>query len=355
MSRQTEISYKTVDFLRFPLIMAIVLIHCDYPDSALTDVRESAPVFFTIQQFFQYNIYTVAVPLFFFISGYLFFRNGIPDTHGLKNKITTRVHTLLIPYLLWNTIGMLLFLLKAGPLIDFFPQYADFGYTIPELLQGYVALDYADKMYPYDFSLWFIRNLIIIIAFIPAVCLLPRYLKGYAFVVPAILTVVFPGFCFGIFTSLLFFISGACLPVSGTDLSGLLNRLKYYPSILWAALLISTHMLKLDGIESDILSLIKTYLGMYTALYIGLLSVQKGISVKPVLAGATFFIYAFHALYASVSVRIGLSLIHPHNEYTALLAYMFIFLTEAGFSFIVYLILKRISPRTVAILCGNRS
>ena len=131
MSRQTEISYKTVDFLRFPLIMAVVLIHCDYPANTLCDVRDTAPVFFAIQQFFQHHIYTVAVPLFFFISGYLFFRNGIPDANGLRNKVTARVHTLLIPYLLWNTAGMLLFLLKAGPLLGFFPQYADFGHTIP--------------------------------------------------------------------------------------------------------------------------------------------------------------------------------------------------------------------------------
>lgn len=355
MSRQTEISYKTVDFLRFPLIMAVVLIHCDYPTNTLCDVRDTAPIFFAIQQFFQHHIYTVAVPLFFFISGYLFFRNGIPDANGLRNKVTARVHTLLIPYLLWNTAGMLLFLLKAGPLLGFFPQYADFGHTIPELLQGYLALPYNDWMYPYAFSLWFIRNLIIIIAFIPMVCMLLRYLKGFAFIVPAILATVFPEFCFGIFTSLLYFVSGACLPISGTDLSELLKKLKFYPSILWAVLLFSVCILHCDVIATDELSTVNTFLGLYTMLYIGLLSVRKGISINPVLARATFFIYAFHALYASVAMRIGITLLDPHNEFMAVLTYIFIFLSEAGLAFIAYLTFNRISPRTVAILCGNRS
>lgn len=57
-------------------------------------------------RFAQYNLLPrVAVPLFLLISGYLFFVNFSMDKY--KGKLKSRVKTLLIPYLIWNTVGML--------------------------------------------------------------------------------------------------------------------------------------------------------------------------------------------------------------------------------------------------------
>ena len=44
-----------------------------------------------------------AVPLFFIISGFLFFRTAYTQL-DVKRKLYNKVHTLLVPYLLWNLI-----------------------------------------------------------------------------------------------------------------------------------------------------------------------------------------------------------------------------------------------------------
>lgn len=53
-----------------------------------------------------------AVPLFFVISGFLFFRT-VKTLNDVMQKINKRVHTLLIPYMLWNLIYYVIYLLRT--------------------------------------------------------------------------------------------------------------------------------------------------------------------------------------------------------------------------------------------------
>ena len=58
-----------------------------------------------------YGLCASAVPLFFLISGFLYF-TGCESQFGLKDymaKNRKRLRTLLIPYLLWNIFTLLLF------------------------------------------------------------------------------------------------------------------------------------------------------------------------------------------------------------------------------------------------------
>ena len=73
-----ELQSKTIDFLRFPLIVGVVLIHAHITGMTIkgNDVLRgnSFPVCDTISYFFSEVVARMAVPLFFFISGFLFFR-----------------------------------------------------------------------------------------------------------------------------------------------------------------------------------------------------------------------------------------------------------------------------------------
>lgn len=85
-----------------------------------------------------------AVPLFFIISGFLFFRN-IRSMDDARNKLRKRVYTLLIPYLLWNLIYyMIHLLLKPGS-----------GMSINEVLD-------AAFTYKYNPAFWFMYQLILL-------------------------------------------------------------------------------------------------------------------------------------------------------------------------------------------------
>ena len=103
---------QTISFLRFPLIVAVVYIHfnisrkgislhginygTDNPDWYLFTINLVSSV-----------IASIAVPLFFFISGYLFFLQKEFNRQEYLRKLQKRVKTLLVPYLLWNLIAII--------------------------------------------------------------------------------------------------------------------------------------------------------------------------------------------------------------------------------------------------------
>ena len=64
-----------------------------------------------MMDFFSY-LAVIAMSWFFFISGYLFFRNF--EMSKFKDKLLSRCRTLLIPYIIWNTFSVLLQMLKGG-------------------------------------------------------------------------------------------------------------------------------------------------------------------------------------------------------------------------------------------------
>lgn len=108
----TDLQYKVFDWLRFPLIVGVVLIHCfgkpfDY----------EALDFNHLSNMDCYNLFRVSiskvlthicVPTFYFISSYLFFK-GLETWNRDRwiQKIRRRVKTLFIPFLIWNTIAIL--------------------------------------------------------------------------------------------------------------------------------------------------------------------------------------------------------------------------------------------------------
>ena len=92
---------RVVSFLRFPLIVAVIFIHCNllvkHPE------LETMPVFYFLV-YITMKLVCIAVPLFFFISGFLFFKEGLFDFTLYSKKLKSRFRTVLIPYLLWNII-----------------------------------------------------------------------------------------------------------------------------------------------------------------------------------------------------------------------------------------------------------
>lgn len=99
MNERLSEKIKVINIL---LAVSIVFLH------AKNYVYYSGDDFFyhlsvNIQEFFIKYVFACAVPFLFFISGYLFYYN-LKDK-SLKDKIQSRVRTLLVPYLMWNVIA----------------------------------------------------------------------------------------------------------------------------------------------------------------------------------------------------------------------------------------------------------
>ena len=85
-----ELQSKTISFLRFPLIVGVVFIHSMFKSVIFNgvDVMQtgSFPFYTTIAYLFSEILARIAVPLFFFISGFLFFYKTPFNTHFYIQK-----------------------------------------------------------------------------------------------------------------------------------------------------------------------------------------------------------------------------------------------------------------------------
>lgn len=104
---------KTIDLLKFVLIIGIVFIHVA-PATLVIEgvyygVNSEKSLFYYNSQFFSNVLGRISVPLFFFISGYLFFLDSKFDLQAYRKKIRSRKRSLLIPYLFWNTFTIIMY------------------------------------------------------------------------------------------------------------------------------------------------------------------------------------------------------------------------------------------------------
>ncbi|MCQ2233286.1 MAG: acyltransferase [Paludibacteraceae bacterium] len=156
---------KTIEVLRFPLLFLVVCLH-SYHDSTIVIDCET-PIYCFFQTLLPYGICSVAVPAFYFISGYLFFFNvEVLDVSSYVVKMKKRFKSLVVPYLIWNVIYLLLrfaiqsFLASSlsgnGKLVS--------EYGILDYLSIFWISDVHNFPAPIDGPLWYLRNLIIVSA-----------------------------------------------------------------------------------------------------------------------------------------------------------------------------------------------
>lgn len=215
-------AFNVFDWLKFPLSVLVVLIHSHITGTSIGGVSflyeyDSYPAYNHISLLVSEILAALAVPTFFVISGYFFFsglcnENGGLDGQAFAQKLKRRFRSLLLPYLMWNVIYLLIFVVGQ--------------YLLPGLLSGnqmlikdYHFVDYLNAFwagfdgYPICPPLWFIRDLMFMIILSPIVFYLFKYIKG----VPIILFLVlwFIGFSVPFeawsFKSAFFFYGGGIL------------------------------------------------------------------------------------------------------------------------------------------------
>ena len=112
MSSETS---RKLKYLNWIFTIGIVIYHT-YPAYKLNVVTTSAMDNFIakLYLFFSDRLGYISLTFFFFISGFLLYNNTKTFKHALK-KIRKRFCTLLIPFLLWNTIYSVLRVLSNKP------------------------------------------------------------------------------------------------------------------------------------------------------------------------------------------------------------------------------------------------
>lgn len=168
------IDSRIISFLRFPMIVGIVLIHSGVDIDGIS----SYPIYeYVVTRGIIGTFTRVCVPLFFLISGYLFFCNiKWFDKNAYGMKLRKRARSLLEPYLFYNALAVCLFaimgLLKPDLQSGVVPPLSEWSPTLVASL----FWNYGNNL-PMVPQFWFIRNLMVIVLLTPVLYWLIKRVK----------------------------------------------------------------------------------------------------------------------------------------------------------------------------------
>ena len=319
---------RTISFLRFPLIICVISIHTVF----------TLDKGFEGYEYFKYmlGLFTsFAVPIFFIISSFLFF-HGMQDFDISKwhDKLKSRVKTLVIPYLFWN-FCYLMFMLAVQLLI-------------PNMMGG------GRKMI-YDYSFWFIRNLIVLNLLAPIFYLFLKK-QPILFFIIGLIVFIFNPFHFiptemDWVKSVLFYGIGTFCAIHRFDFTNI--RKLFYPLIIFVILSILILPFMVGNVQlywSQLLLVIGS-LSMPTVVRKGIQ--YRNLRVNKVLVSSSFFVYAFH-LFIIVPFNKLWPMILPVNSWTASIMLIVIPVIVSSICVCVYCVIKRYCSTLTELIVGGR-
>lgn len=168
-----ELTSKTINWLRMALVILVLFVHVhpDHNPHWMTIDHLSGQswgwVAFSVIGTFINKLGFIAVPLFFAISGYLFFQKLEAWSWPIwKQKVRSRARTLLVPYLIFNAICAISLLAMGLKL-----PWLGWLWNSVSYCQGWknwLGMN-MQLWYPQDVPLWFVRDLMVMILLSPAI------------------------------------------------------------------------------------------------------------------------------------------------------------------------------------------
>lgn len=232
--------YEVIRQLRFPMIVLVTFAHSyGGVEEGFSLLTSDWNTYGFLKLLLSQTLVKVAMPVFFIMSGFLFFANvDVWNIKVYKTKIMRRFKTLLIPYLIWNLLMAIK--LKTFSWSMFWVYWAPAGIQIDWLGQEQMMTA------PANMPLWFLRDLMVASLLTPIIYILVRklgywligllaisYLSGvYAFI---------PGLSV---YAIYFFTFGAFLSIHKMDLVASLKRVEipaYVLSVLFAISMLLTY------------------------------------------------------------------------------------------------------------------
>lgn len=382
----TELQSQTIMWLRLPLVLLVLLIHVNPQNQEIfTSIQTIDVSHLTIANIYSiigrlgFYFSQVAVPFFFFTSGYFFFYKVREwNRQCYKTKIKKRLKTLLVPYLLWNLLALCLIILNKSMgvwlshkledgLVDYLTNIKWGGviWNFTTWNEGTVnLLGWSTQMYgPFLFPLWFLRDLIVIsFVLTPIIYYGIKYLKGYWVLLLGIAYLLkictLPGINI---TGIFFFSWGAYLSISQKNM--ITTFIQKKNAYLVIAILSLICCVVFDSTKVVLLSQ-QVYCVAAVASLIPVTAtlLNKGVlTVRPQLSQTSFFIYALHTTIILKVSCLGLAIalterifFASHYDAGYILSYLLSPLLGALFCLIVFVVLKTIMPRFLNLLTGGR-
>lgn len=159
----------------FLFSILVIWVHA-YNSELFLGKTENAALLYRLEHGIGDTIAQIAVPGFFMISSYLFYRNFTWEK--LWPKWNSRIRSILVPYILWNTIYYLGYVISSR--IPVLKEVVGKGVVPFRLLTAVDAILH----YTYNYVFWYLYQLIILIILAPVLyAVLKRRYLGLAAVV----------------------------------------------------------------------------------------------------------------------------------------------------------------------------
>lgn len=355
MCKMTKELSEKIRFLSFISIVFVLYIHSYYTEG------EKYASFVFLVNILGNGLSFIAVPLFYLISGYLFFL-GTKD-NGIKKiiqKQKRRIRSLLIPYIIANSICLLFTLFVQYLSVNFSSIHSLIVHSpLKDAGPGIVdILFYSFVRGPIAFQLWFLRDLMVFVLFSPILYLIlklvskSRYtlyigltiLLTVVFIRPTAFTWALGWFCLGGLCALSSFIS--------------ITNCEKYKHIGILSIIFMFICIVVNALSS--INLLHTNIHFSNIVFSGIIGVWilydcYRLTPPKYLHNCfnyTFFIFLFHEPFLNIFKKIPLLL-----STSALMIDICYILVPIIFLFIAVLIAKFIQvklPRCYKIIVGGR-
>lgn len=357
-----ELLSKTISWLRFPLIVGVVFIHNEMTHINIQgEILEFKDVYWYtgLNTFFSNVLPRISVPLFFFISGFLFFYRSDFNKETYKRKLKSRVKTLLVPYLIWNFIGFLILLTQMHPrFTSLFPLLADYRIDITVFLQSFwsitLPMNENESSLPINGALWFIRDLMVACLLSPILYWLIKRMKHYLIILLGLawFMALFPMLSNSQHT-IFFFPLGAYFSINRINFVTLFQKAKSVPLLYILVAILDT--IGFGGEYHIYIHHTGILLGLVAVItVISRLIERNKIRVNTFLSEGSFFVYAAHMLFISKFMKAILMILRPESPYLLICIYFFVPTATILICLGLYKVLKKYLPSVASILTGGR-
>jgi len=386
----TELQSQTISWLRFPLALLVLLIHINPQNSSIfTPINTISFSNLTMANVYSiigrtgFYLSGIAVPFFFLTSGYFFFyKLKSWNVECYKNKISKRLKTLAVPYILWNLLTIFFVLLNKllGVLLLHKPvtSFTDKLYELTDIsgLLEYFwnyntwdegtfnILGWSTQMWgPILYPLWFLRDLIIVSLLAPLIYYGIKYLKHYFIIIIGAAYIVnicsIPGLSI---TGIFYFSAGAYLSLNQKNIVETFRPVRKVSWILAICLLFITVAFD-GGLIATITKQLYCIAGIISIVILTSSFLEKGkIAVRPQLAQTSFFIYALHTMplirFSCLALAVAItkkSFFASQYAAGSIISYLTAPLLGSAFCLVIFLLMKRFAPRFLNLLTGDRN
>lgn len=368
---------QSLDLMRFPLAIIIIIVHTFSQNLILHGEvysYENMPLLTIINNIIDVFFREQSVPIYYFISGYVFFLGGEFSYSKYNDKLKNRLKTLLIPYIVWNIISVISALLMFLPIFrSFVPNIhtIELNFDIQSILQCFWDNSNSiftqtenpiwAKISPHNYALWFIRDLMIVVVSTPIIYSLIRKTKYYLLIVLFTLWFFIGKHSeYGRFDQLLsafsFFYLGAYFSINNKDMIQIFNNLFSKSIILYIVFGIGCIFSKLYVPDYFYyFKRINIVIGLFLAYNISTRLIIKNIcKVNRHLSQSSYFIYLSHALICTSILKLQFIILKPSNDISIVLIYIStVIITTITLLILNHILIKK-TPTIYRLLTGKK-